>query len=67
MVEELVVGRVKLQFMETPGHTPEKHLFLLRDTEVLLSHIRFSPAIRLFIGGHWPSDLRPAARAIHLK
>src|SRR5947207_14709359 len=32
--DELDVGRVKLRFMETPGHTPESICILVTDTEV---------------------------------
>src|SRR5436305_1351544 len=31
--DELTVGRVKLRFMETPGHTPESICVLVIDTE----------------------------------
>src|SRR6185295_243818 len=32
--EEVVIGRVKLRFLETPGHTPEGICVLVTDTAV---------------------------------
>jgi len=55
--EELVVGRVKLQFMETPGHTPESICILLTDTEVFAQPHKILTGDTLFIGDIGRPDL----------
>src|SRR5438552_12233128 len=55
--DELDVGRVKLRFMETPGHTPESICILVTDTEVSAQPRKLLTGDTLFIGDIGRPDL----------
>ncbi|HMJ26458.1 MAG TPA: MBL fold metallo-hydrolase [Pyrinomonadaceae bacterium] len=55
--EELVIGRVKLRFLETPGHTPEGICVLVSDTEVSDQPQKVLTGDTLFIGDVGRPDL----------
>ncbi|PYS59656.1 MAG: MBL fold metallo-hydrolase, partial [Acidobacteria bacterium] len=55
--DELTVGRVKLRFMETPGHTPESVCVLVIDTEVSDQPQKVLTGDTLFIGDVGRPDL----------
>jgi hydroxyacylglutathione hydrolase len=58
--DELKVGRVRLQIMETPGHTPESICVLVIDTEVSGRPQRVLTGDTLFIGDVGRPDLAGA-------
>src|SRR6266567_1138911 len=58
--DELTVGRVKLRFMETPGHTPESICVLVIDTEVSAQPQKVLTGDTLFIGDVGRPDLAGA-------
>ena len=55
--DEIGVGKVKLQFMETPGHTPESMCILVSDTEVSDQPQKILTGDTLFIGDVGRPDL----------
>jgi glyoxylase-like metal-dependent hydrolase (beta-lactamase superfamily II)/rhodanese-related sulfurtransferase len=55
--EELVMGRVKLRFLETPGHTPEGICVLVSDTEISDQPQKVLTGDTLFIGDVGRPDL----------
>lgn len=55
--DEIVIGNVKLQFMETPGHTPESMCVLLTDTEQPEHPQKILTGDTLFIGDVGRPDL----------
>ena len=55
--DELNVGRVRLRFLETPGHTPESITILAEDTENPDKPIRMFTGDTLFIGDVGRPDL----------
>ena len=55
--EELKLGRVTLQIMETPGHTPESVCILVTDTEVSDRPQKILTGDTLFIGDVGRPDL----------
>ena len=55
--EELVIGRVKLRILETPGHTPEGICVLVTDTEVSDQPQKVLTGDTLFIGDVGRPDL----------
>jgi glyoxylase-like metal-dependent hydrolase (beta-lactamase superfamily II)/rhodanese-related sulfurtransferase len=55
--DELAVGKVKLRFLETPGHTPEGICVLVIDTEVSDQPQRVLTGDTLFIGDVGRPDL----------
>src|SRR6476646_4563037 len=48
--DALDVGRVRLRFIETPGHTPESICILVIDTEVSLQPQKILTGDTLFVG-----------------
>ena len=58
--DELMVGRVKLRIMETPGHTPEGICVLVTDTEISGQPQRVLTGDTLFIGDVGRPDLAGA-------
>lgn len=55
--DELMLGRIKLRFMETPGHTPEGITILAENTEAPSEPIRMFTGDTLFIGDVGRPDL----------
>jgi glyoxylase-like metal-dependent hydrolase (beta-lactamase superfamily II)/rhodanese-related sulfurtransferase len=55
--DELAIGRVKLRFLETPGHTPESICVLVTDTEVSLKPKKILTGDTLFVGDIGRPDL----------
>lgn len=55
--EELLIGRVKLRILETPGHTPEGICVLVSDTEVSDQPQKVLTGDTLFIGDVGRPDL----------
>lgn len=55
--DELVVGAVKLKFLETPGHTPEGITILAKNTEEASEPIKIFTGDTLFIGDVGRPDL----------
>ena len=55
--DELAVGKIKLKFLETPGHTPEGITILARDTENANEPIKMFTGDTLFIGDVGRPDL----------
>jgi glyoxylase-like metal-dependent hydrolase (beta-lactamase superfamily II)/rhodanese-related sulfurtransferase len=55
--QELLIGRVKLRIMETPGHTPEGICVLVSDTEVSDQPQKVLTGDTLFIGDVGRPDL----------
>src|SRR5688572_25405398 len=55
--DELSVGKVKLKFLETPGHTPEGITILARDTENGDEPLKMFTGDTLFIGDVGRPDL----------
>jgi glyoxylase-like metal-dependent hydrolase (beta-lactamase superfamily II)/rhodanese-related sulfurtransferase len=55
--DEITVGKVKLRFMETPGHTPESMCILVIDTEVSDEPQKILTGDTLFIGDVGRPDL----------
>src|SRR6266478_390840 len=58
--DELSFGKLKLRFLETPGHTPESICILLTDTEVADRPSKALTGDTLFIGDVGRPDLSPA-------
>ncbi len=58
--EELMVGKVKLRIMETPGHTPESICLLIIDPEVSNQPQKVLTGDTLFIGDVGRPDLAGA-------
>jgi len=58
--DELTVGRVKLRFLETPGHTPESICILVVDAEVSDQPQKVLTGDTLFIGDVGRPDLAGA-------
>jgi hydroxyacylglutathione hydrolase len=58
--EELIIGKVKLRILETPGHTPEGICVLVSDTEVSDQPQRVLTGDTLFIGDVGRPDLAGA-------
>jgi glyoxylase-like metal-dependent hydrolase (beta-lactamase superfamily II)/rhodanese-related sulfurtransferase len=58
--DELIIGRVKLRILETPGHTPEGICVLVSDTEVSDQPQRVLTGDTLFIGDVGRPDLAGA-------
>jgi glyoxylase-like metal-dependent hydrolase (beta-lactamase superfamily II)/rhodanese-related sulfurtransferase len=57
--DELAVGKLRLRFLETPGHTPESICILLTDTEVADHPTKVLTGDTLFIGDVGRPDLSP--------
>jgi hydroxyacylglutathione hydrolase len=57
--DELTVGKLRLQFLETPGHTAESICILLTDTEVAGRPTKVLTGDTLFIGDVGRPDLSP--------
>ncbi len=55
--DELEIGRVRLRFIETPGHTPESICILVIDTEVSLQPQKILTGDTLFVGDIGRPDL----------
>ena len=55
--DELMLGKVKLRFLETPGHTPEGITILAENTEVPDDPIKMFTGDTLFIGDVGRPDL----------
>ena len=55
--DELRVGKIKLKFMETPGHTPEGITILAEDTEDEKAPVKMFTGDTLFIGDVGRPDL----------
>jgi glyoxylase-like metal-dependent hydrolase (beta-lactamase superfamily II)/rhodanese-related sulfurtransferase len=55
--DEVAIGKVKLRFMETPGHTPESMCILVIDTEVSDQPQKILTGDTLFIGDVGRPDL----------
>jgi glyoxylase-like metal-dependent hydrolase (beta-lactamase superfamily II)/rhodanese-related sulfurtransferase len=55
--DELAVGRVRLKFLETPGHTPESICILITDTEVSPNPQKILTGDTLFVGDIGRPDL----------
>ncbi len=55
--DELNVGKIKLKFLETPGHTPEGITILAEDSEKLDESVRMFTGDTLFIGDVGRPDL----------
>lgn len=55
--DEISIGKVKLRFMETPGHTPESMCILVIDTEVSDEPQKILTGDTLFIGDVGRPDL----------
>lgn len=55
--DELTVGKIKLKFMETPGHTPEGITILAKDTENAEEPLKMFTGDTLFIGDVGRPDL----------
>ena len=55
--DEISIGRVKLQFLETPGHTPESICILVTDTELSDQPQKILSGDTLFIGDVGRPDL----------
>lgn len=55
--DELFVGKVKLRFLETPGHTPEGITIVAEDTEDDLAPLKMFTGDTLFIGDVGRPDL----------
>ncbi len=58
--DELIIGKVKLRILETPGHTPEGICVLVSDTEVSDQPQRVLTGDTLFIGDVGRPDLAGA-------
>jgi hydroxyacylglutathione hydrolase len=55
--DELMVGKVKLKFLETPGHTPEGITIIAQDTENPDAPLKMFTGDTLFIGDVGRPDL----------
>ena len=55
--DELTVGKVKLRFLETPGHTPESITIVAEDTEDTAAPLKMFTGDTLFIGDVGRPDL----------
>jgi len=55
--DELMVGKVKLKFLETPGHTPEGITIIAQDTENPNAPLKMFTGDTLFIGDVGRPDL----------
>jgi rhodanese-related sulfurtransferase len=55
--DELMVGKVKLKFLETPGHTPEGITIIAQDTENPDAPLKMFTGDTLFIGDLGRPDL----------
>ena len=55
----IVFGKVRLEFLETPGHTPESICILVTDTEAALRPTKVLTGDTLFIGDVGRPDLSP--------
>ena len=55
--DELTVGKIKLKFLETPGHTPEGITILALDTEDAKAPMKMFTGDTLFIGDVGRPDL----------
>ncbi|MCS6873996.1 MAG: rhodanese-like domain-containing protein [Pyrinomonadaceae bacterium] len=55
--DELMIGKVKLRFLETPGHTPEGITILAQDTENPDAPMKMFTGDTLFIGDVGRPDL----------
>jgi hydroxyacylglutathione hydrolase len=55
--EELAVGKIKLKFLETPGHTPEGITILAEDTENPAEPVKMLTGDTLFVGDVGRPDL----------
>jgi hydroxyacylglutathione hydrolase len=55
--DEILIGKVKLRFLETPGHTPESMCILATDTEVSDQPQKILTGDTLFIGDVGRPDL----------
>jgi hydroxyacylglutathione hydrolase len=58
--DEVAFGKVRLRFLETPGHTPESICILLTDTETADRPTKALTGDTLFIGDVGRPDLSPA-------
>ena len=57
--DEIAFGKVRLRFLETPGHTPESICILVTDTEVASRPTKALTGDTLFIGDVGRPDLSP--------
>ncbi len=55
--DELLIGKIKLKFLETPGHTPEGITILAEDTENADEPLKMFTGDTLFIGDVGRPDL----------
>jgi len=55
--DELMVGSIKLRFLETPGHTPEGITIVAEDTEDQVAPLKMFTGDTLFIGDVGRPDL----------
>ena len=55
--DEIMLGKIKLKFMETPGHTPEGITILAEDTENAEAPVKMFTGDTLFIGDVGRPDL----------
>ncbi len=55
--DEVTIGKVKLRFMETPGHTPESMCIVVTDTEVSDQPQKILTGDTLFVGDVGRPDL----------
>lgn len=55
--DKLTVGKIKLKFLETPGHTPEGITILAEDTEDTSAPVKMFTGDTLFIGDVGRPDL----------
>lgn len=55
--DELTVGKVKLKFLETPGHTPDGITILAEDTEDASEPVKMLTGDTLFVGDVGRPDL----------
>ncbi len=55
--DELTVGKVKLKFLETPGHTPDGITVLAEDTEERNEPVKMLTGDTLFVGDVGRPDL----------
>ncbi|MBK9437980.1 MAG: MBL fold metallo-hydrolase [Chloracidobacterium sp.] len=55
--DELMVGKIKLRFLETPGHTPEGITIVAEDTEDKYAPLKMFTGDTLFIGDVGRPDL----------
>ncbi|SRR5579871_123337 len=58
--DEIAVGKLRLRFLDTPGHTPESMCILITDTETSDRPTKLLSGDTLFIGDVGRPDLSPS-------